>query len=288
MLIFGRLVTAMVTPFDHNLEIDFEKTKALVEHLINNGTDAIVVAGSTGESSTLSKEEKILLYEKVLQYSAGRVKVIAGTGSNDTKSTIELTKKAENIGVDGVMLVAPYYNKPSQDGLIQHFKTIAEETRLPIMIYNVPSRTATNIQAKTMIKLAEIENIVAVKEASGDLTQMAEIIKDTPENFYLYSGDDKFTLPVLAIGGCGVVSVASHTAGNKIKQMINSFFEGNIKQASSLHLELISLFEGIFITSNPVPIKYLLNKTGIEVGSVRLPLIEANKEQTEYLNAFIK
>lgn len=285
---FGRLVTAMVTPLNQNLDVDYAETEKIVNHLIETGTDAIVVAGTTGESPTLTKEEKLMLFEKVLEFAKGRAKIIAGTGTNNTKTTIELTKKAEAIGVDGVMVVTPYYNKPSQEGIFQHFKFVANETKLPIMVYNVPGRTGTNIQAKTTIKLSKIENIVAVKEASGDLTQMGEIVRETNDDFYLYSGDDSLTLPALAIGGYGIVSVASHVAGSKIKEMIDSFFSGNVNQASSLHLQLLSLFEGIFITSNPVPIKYLLNISGFNVGNVRAPLINATKDEASYLEKLIK
>lgn len=287
-LAFGRLVTAMVTPFDQDLNIDLAQTEKLVEHLITTGTEAIVVAGTTGESPTLTTEEKILLFEKVVEYARGRVKVIAGTGTNSTKSTIELTKKAEALGVDGAMLVAPYYNKPSQDGLYQHFEAVAKETRLPLMIYNIPGRTGINIQAATMIKLSRISNIVAVKEASGDLTQMAEIIASTPDHFQLYSGDDKLTLPVLAIGGYGIVSVASHSVGLKMQDMIQSYLNGNIKEASKFHLSLAPFFEAIFVTSNPVPIKDVLNKNGLNVGSVRLPLVAPTAEQSNFVNQAYK
>lgn len=280
---FGRLITAMVTPFNDELKVDEQKTKALVNHLIETGSDAIVVAGTTGESPTLSKDEKLSLFAKVLEYADGRVKVIAGTGSNDTESTIELTKKADSIGVDGIMLVAPYYNKPSQEGLYQHFKAIAEETVLPIMVYNVPGRTGINIQAKTTVRLSQIENIVAVKEASGDLTQMGEIIRDTPDDFYLYSGDDKFTFPVLTMGGHGIVSVASHVVGKQMKEMIEQYLNGNLKQAAQYHLELLQIFQSIFITSNPAPIKFLTNHIGVDVGSVRLPLVEVTEEESEIL-----
>lgn len=278
---FGRLMTAMVTPFNPGLEIDYDKTKKLVNHLIATGTDTIIVAGTTGESPTLSKEEKIKLFEYVVTYVDGRAKVIAGTGSNDTRGTIELTKKAEETGVDGVMLVAPYYNKPTQEGLYQHFKTVANETELPVMIYNVPGRTSVNIEASTIIRLSELENIFAVKEASGNLSQMAEIIKNTSDGFYLYSGDDKLTLPVLSIGGYGIVSVASHVIGKEIKELINLYLQGNVKEAAVLHLNLLKLFEGIFITSNPAPIKDLLNNLGIDVGSVRLPLIRLDEEESK-------
>lgn len=280
---FGRLITAMVTPFNQELEVDYEKTKALVNHLIETGTETIVVAGTTGESPTLSEAEKLELFKKVLEFTGGRAKVIAGTGSNDTKASIELTKAAEEIGVHGVMLVAPYYNKPTQEGLFCHFKAIANETNLPIMIYNVPSRTGINIQAKTIIELAKLDNVVAVKEASGDLSQMAEIIKNTPDDFILYSGDDKLTIPVMSIGGYGIVSVASHVVGNEMKEMINNFINGKVKEAASLHLQLAHLFDGIFVTSNPSPIKDLLNKLDIEVGTVRLPLVNLTDDQSSTL-----
>ncbi|WP_339063201.1 4-hydroxy-tetrahydrodipicolinate synthase [Tepidibacillus marianensis] len=278
---FGRLLTAMVTPFNNQLEVDLERTRKLVEHLIRTGTDTIVVAGTTGESPTLSTNEKLQLFEKVLEFSNGRAKIIAGTGSNSTKSSIELTKKAEEIGVHGSMIVAPYYNKPSQEGIYQHFEAIARETRLPIMIYNIPGRTGINIQSKTTIRLSQIENIVAVKEASGDLSQMTEIIANTPSDFYLYSGDDKLTLPVLAIGGYGIVSVASHIVGLPMRKMMDEYITGNREIAAKYHQQLLPLFEGIFVTSNPVPIKELLNDVGIYVGSVRLPLVPGSKEQME-------
>ncbi len=280
---FGRVMTAMVTPFNSNLEIDYDKTRNLVNHLVATGTDTIVVAGTTGESPTLNKEEKLQLFEKVMVYADGRAKVIAGTGSNDTRGTIELTKKTEEIGVDGVMLVAPYYNKPTQEGLYQHFRAVANETRLPVMIYNVPSRTSVNIEAQTIIRLSETENVFAVKEASGNLSQMAEIIKNTSDDFYLYSGDDKLTLPVLAIGGYGIVSVASHIVGKEINELVKLYLQGSVKEAAELHLNLLKLFEGIFITSNPAPIKDLLNNLGIDVGSVRLPLISLNEDESKQL-----
>jgi len=280
---FGRLLTAMVTPFNQRLEVDLEKTKELVEHLIETGTETIVVAGTTGESPTLSIEEKLLLFEKVLEFSKGKAKIIAGTGSNNTKASIELTKKAEKIGVHGSLIVAPYYNKPSQEGIYQHFKAIAEQTSLPIMVYNIPGRTGINIQASTIIRLSQINNIIAVKEASGDLSQMAEIITNTPDDFYLYSGDDKLTLPVLAIGGYGIVSVASHVVGSQMRKMMDEYLVGNVINAAQYHQKLLPLFEGIFITSNPVPIKELLNHMGIQVGSVRLPLVTGNVEQMDHV-----
>lgn len=281
---YGRLLTAMVTPFDENLEIDLKETEKLVEHLIENGTQSIVVAGTTGESPTITDDEKLLLYKNVLKFSNNRVKVIAGTGSNCTKSTIELTKRAEEIGVDGIMLVAPYYNKPSQEAIYKHFKAVANETKLPVMIYNIPSRTGINITAETIIRLSCIDNIQSVKEASGNINQICEIIKNTDDDFYLYSGDDSFTLPVLAVGGYGCVSVASHIVGNKIKEMIDCYINGEVKAAALLNMKLSTIFRGIFITSNPSPIKCMLRQNGLNVGSVRAPLIDVTKDESEYLS----
>lgn len=285
---FGRLMTAMVTPFDEKMEINFVAVEKLVNHLIATGTDTIVVSGTTGESPTLTSDEKISLFEKVVKFANGNAKVIAGTGSNDTKRSIELTKRAELTGIDGIMLVTPYYNKPSQEGLLYHFNAIANETKLPVMIYNIPSRAGINISADTIIKLSKTSNIFAVKEASGDIVQMSEIIKNTDDDFRLYSGDDKYNLPVLAIGGYGSVSVASHVCGLEIKEMIEKFINGDIKASTALHLKLIPIFEGIFITSNPSPIKELLNQLGLNVGSVRPPLMKVNNEQAVFLNNIYK
>ncbi len=270
---FGKLVTAMVTPFDQEGKIDFEATKTLINHLIANGSDGIVVVGTTGESPTLSSKEKAELFKFTVDVVAGRVKVIAGTGSNSTANSIEATEIASNAGVDGIMLVAPYYNKPNQEGLYLHFKTIAESTKLPVMIYNIPGRSVVNIQPETIIRLAQIENITCVKEASGDLEAMATIIENTPEDFVLYSGDDSLTLPVLAIGGHGVISVSSHIIGNEMKQMINAYESGDIKTAASIHRELLPIMKAMFIAPNPTPVKAALEMIGVNVGSVRLPLV---------------
>lgn len=280
---FGNVSTAMVTPFDKNGNIDFEKTTKIVEYLINNGTDSLVVAGTTGESPTLTTEEKIALFKHVISVVNKRIPVIAGTGSNNTKASIELTKKAEEIGVDAVMLVTPYYNKPSQDGLYEHFKAVAESTSLPVMLYNVPGRTATSLAPETIIRLAEIENIVAVKEASGDLEAMTKIIANTPDDFILYSGDDGLTLPILAIGGAGVVSVASHIIGNEMQEMIQAFKEGNVKQAATAHQQLLPLMKQLFSAPSPAPVKTALQLRGLDVGSVRLPLVPLSKEQRQQL-----
>lgn len=280
---FGQLITAMVTPFDEKGEIDYKATKNLLDHLINNGTDGVVVAGTTGESPTLSTEEKLELFSFVIKEVNGRIPVIAGTGSNNTKASIELTKEAEKLGADGIMVVAPYYNRPSQEGLYAHFKAIAESTSLPMMVYNIPGRTACNIEVDTIVKLSQIDNILSVKEASGDLDAMAEIIERTDENFVLYSGDDSLTLPVLSIGGKGTVSVAAHIVGNEMKEMIELFNAGDIKSASAIHRKLLPTFQALFSAPSPTPLKAVLNLTGIPVGDVRLPLVPLSEEQIEVL-----
>ncbi|MDI3256340.1 MAG: 4-hydroxy-tetrahydrodipicolinate synthase [Kyrpidia sp.] len=272
---FGRLLTAMATPFTEDGLLDLPGVDRLVDRLIETGTTGIVVAGTTGESPTLSHEEKLQLYERVLARAKGRAAVIAGTGSNDTRSTVELTREAEAIGVDGIMLVCPYYNKPSQEGLYRHFRTAAEATRLPVMVYNVPGRTGVNLAAATTLRLAEVDNIVCVKEAGGDLGQIAEIVEHAPQGFRVYSGDDKLFLPTLAVGGYGVVSVASHLVGREMARMIDAFLSGDVAQAAALHRKLLPLFEGLFWTSSPVLLKAGLAMIGYPVGPVRLPLVEA-------------
>jgi 4-hydroxy-tetrahydrodipicolinate synthase len=282
-MIFGQVLTAMVTPFDQHGEIDYHAARTLINYLIDNGTDGLVVAGTTGESPTLTTEEKISLFKFVVEVAASRVPVIAGTGSNNTRASISLTKQAEEAGVDGIMLVAPYYNKPSQEGLFQHFKAIAEATSLPVMLYNIPGRCAVNISVETIVRLSEITNIVAVKEASGNLDAMAEIINRTPDTFTLYSGDDGLTLPVLAIGGAGVVSVASHVIGNQMQEMVTLFKNGRVQEAAVLHRSLLPIMKALFMAPNPTPVKAALNMQGVQVGDVRLPMIPLNDDEKSAL-----
>jgi len=284
---FGRLVTAMVTPFDDQLQIDFGKTERLIDHLLTTGTEALVVSGTTGESPTLSKTEKLDLFKHVVAYAKGRCQIIAGTGSNDTAASIEFTQAAEAIGVDAVMLVAPYYSRTSQEGLYQHFKALAESTRLPVMLYNVPGRTAVNMSAETTLRLAKLPNVVCIKEASGNLSQMAQIIEHAPEGFELYSGDDGLTLPILSIGGAGVVSVASHVVGKQMTEMMNAFFAGNHAEAAAVHRKLLPVFEGLFAYPSPTPTKAALEKLGVPVGGVRLPLVGLNEEQTAFVHGLL-
>lgn len=279
MVQFGQIATAMVTPFDSKGNIDFAKTTQLVNYLIENGTDSLVVAGTTGESPTLTTEEKLALFRHVVEVVNGRIPVIAGTGSNNTRASIELTKKAEEIGVDAVMIVAPYYNKPNQEGIYQHYKAIAESTSLPVMVYNIPGRSVVNISVETIVRLSEIPNIVAVKDASGNLDAMTEIIAKTRDDFMLYSGDDGLTLPVLAIGGKGVVSVASHIIGNEMKEMIEAFTRGDNKKAAAMHQQLLPIMKALFAAPSPVPVKTALQLKGLDVGSVRLPLVPLTESE---------
>ncbi len=286
MGLFGRVSTAMITPFDAKGHIDFPKTTQIVNHLIANGTDSLVVAGTTGESPTLSKQEKIALFKHVVKVVEKRVPIIAGTGSNNTYDSIEMTKEAERAGVDAVMVVGPYYNKPNQEGLYQHVKAVAENTTLPVMIYNIPGRSVVNIEPETIIRLSAVENIVAVKEASGNLNNITKIIAGTPDDFYVYSGDDSLTLPLLSVGGTGVISVASHVIGPEMQEMVGAFLEGDLKKAARMHQELLPIMTALFAAPNPVPVKTALQLKGIDVGSVRLPLVPLTEEERTKLASF--
>ncbi len=280
---FGELLTAMVTPFTSEGTVDYEQAAELARHLVDNGSDGLVVLGTTGEVPTLTEEEKLKLLETVTETVGEEASIVAGTGCYCTQESIYLTQKAEEIGVDGVMLVTPYYNKPPQAGLYNHFKTVAETTQLPVIVYNVPSRTGRNVEPETIARLAEVDNIVGVKEASGDAAQAAKINALTDEEFYIYSGDDSLTLPLLAVGGTGVVSVASHLKGTAIKEMITAFKAGNIEEAAAKNKELNKLFAAMFLTTNPIPVKKSLNLIGHEVGGLRPPLVELAPELTDEL-----
>jgi 4-hydroxy-tetrahydrodipicolinate synthase len=284
----GRLITAMVTPFDEKGEVDYEQAKKLALALLNSGSDGVVVVGTTGESPTLVRQEEYRLFNEVKAAVGGRGAVIAGTGSNNTAEALEATKEAERIGVDACLLVVPYYNKPTQEGLYQHFKTIAESTSLPCILYNVPSRTVTNMSADTVIRLSQIDNIVGVKEASGNLEQIAKIISDAREDFLVWSGNDSDTFPMMAIGGYGIISVVSHLVGKQIKQMIDSFVGGKINEAAAIHRRLLPLVNAMFIVSNPIPIKYAVNQIGFNVGKPRLPLTEPDEKTVAIIKDTLK
>lgn len=279
MIDFGTVATAMVTPFDRDGNIDFAKTTELVDYLIEHGTTALVVCGTTGESPTLTTDEKIALFRHVVSTANGRVPVIAGTGSNNTRASIELTKKAEEAGVDAVMLVVPYYNKPSQEGMYQHFSTIANSTPLPVVLYNIPGRTVVKLSVETIVRLSHIENIVALKDATGDVLSMTEVIEQTDDTFAVYSGDDGLTLPALAVGANGVISVAAHIIGNEMQEMISAFYAGDYKKAQNLHQLLLRVTKAVFMAPNPTAVKAALAINGIDVGSVRLPLIPLTDEE---------
>ena len=284
---FGSIITAMVTPFDERGDIDYPATKNLINHLLANGSDALVVAGTTGESPTLTRDEKIELFKFVVENVAGRAPVIAGTGSNSTKESIDLTTEATAAGVDGIMLVVPYYNKPCQEDLYQHFKTIAQTTTLPVMLYNIPGRSAVNMLPETIIRLADVPNITSVKEASGNLDAVASIIEHTSDDFFVYTGDDSSTLPVLAIGGTGIVSVSAHIIGNDMQEMIQQFRIGNTKEAAAIHRRLLPIWKAMFAAPNPSPTKAALNLTGVPVGGVRLPMIALSEMETEALKVVL-
>lgn len=285
---FGRLLTAMVTPFDSDLQVDYQQAAALARRLVDNGSDGLVVAGSTGEAATLSIDEKIKLFAAVMDAVGDRATVIAGTGSNDTASAIIMTKEAEKIGVHGAMIVGPYYNKPPQEGLYQHFKAVSESTALPLIVYNVPGRTAANISPATVLRLAELKNIVAIKEASGSLDQVAEIVRNAPKDFVVYSGDDGLTLPMLAIGGYGVISVAAHLVGKAMHEMIDDFLAGDIAAAKAIHLRLVPFFKTMFVTTNPIPVKEAVNIAGFNAGGLRAPLIRATSDELDKITKVLK
>lgn len=279
MVNFGHVLTAMITPFREDGSVNYALAEQLAAHLAENGTDTLVVCGTTGESPTLSWDEEYQLYQVVQKAVAGKAKVIAGTGSNSTEEAIVATQKAAKLGLDGSLQVVPYYNKPPQSGLYLHFQAIAQSSPdFPLMLYNVPSRTGQNLQPTTIARLAEISNIVAIKEASGNLDQVSQIRLLTPPEFVLYSGDDSFTIAMLAVGGTGVVSVASHLVGKELQQMIRAFQAGQTKVATEVHLRLFPLFKVLFSTTNPIPIKAALKLQGWDVGSPRPPLCDLPSE----------
>ncbi len=282
---FGPLLTAMATPFGPHGELDLPQAEALVNHLIQNASTGLVITGTTGESPTLTAHEKLDLYRAAKTASAGRAKIIANTGDNETAFSIELSRQAQDIGVDALLLVVPYYNRPSQEGLFQHFKAIAQAVELPCLLYNVPARTARNLEPSTVARLAELPNIIGIKEASGDLTQVAEIRASTPDDFWIYSGNDNDTFPMLSLGGCGVISVASHIAGPQLSEMMSAFWSGDLKRALELHLKLLPLVNALFPASSPspAPVKAGLALQGFSCGGLRLPLVEAEPRDIQAL-----
>ncbi len=285
----GRLLTAMVTPFDDEGQIDYEQAQRLARALLDSGSDGLVVAGTTGEAPTLSHDEKLKLFAAVKEGVDGRGTVLAGTGTNDTAASIELSREAERADVDGLLLTAPYYNKPTQEGLYRHFEAVARATGLPCVLYNIPSRTGVNMTAETTLRLSRVPNIAGVKEASGDLVQIARIIEDAPEGFGVWSGDDAMTLPILAVGGYGVIAVVSHLGGVQMHQMIDDYLAGRVAEAARIHRRLLPLMQTLMTTaSNPSPVKYALNQIGFRVGAPRLPLVEPEGAAAEQIVAEVR
>ena len=286
---FGKVITAMVTPFDKEGNINYSIAEQLATHLVNNGSDSLVVCGTTGESPTLSWSEKSKLFQVVKKTVGDKAKVIAGTGSNSTVNAIEMTKEISKMGLDGSLQVVPYYNKPPQEGLYQHFKKIAQSVSdLPIILYNVPGRTGRNLLPETIAKLAEIENITGIKEASNNLEQVCTPRLMTDLSFSIYAGDDCLALPFLTVGGVGVISVASHLVGLEIQKMIQAFNENEESRASEINLKLFPLFKVLFCTTNPIPIKAALNLQGWFVGGVRLPLVEISQTLNEEIRLVLE
>lgn len=287
---FGRLLTAMVTPFNADGSINYEAGADFADWLLANGSDGLVVEGSTGEAATMDMDEKIKFMQTIVARVNGRAKIVAGAGTNCTASTIDLVKKMEACGVDGVLVVGPYYNKPTQEGYYQHFAAVAKATKLPIIVYNVPGRTGGNIAPETIARLAaDFSNIVAIKEAAGNVAQTAELYRVLPEDFSIYSGDDGLILPFLSVGACGLISVLANVNGNLLQQLMQAYSEGRVKDAADLNKVMVPLAKAMFIESNPIPIKAAVTKvTGIEAGAPRLPLTPISAAAEAKLDAALK
>ena len=285
---FGRLLTAMVTPFNIRGQVDYAQATKLAKALLESGSDGLVVSGTTGESPTLTAEEKLRLFEEIREAVGKNTTIVAGTGNYNTQESIDLTKEAEKTGVDACLLTVPYYNKPNQEGLYQHFKAIAGSTRLPCIIYNVPSRTITNLAAETAVKLSKIDNIVGIKEASADFGQIARIIDGVGSDFMVYSGNDADTFPILSLGGYGVIGVITHLVGRQYKKMMDLFFAGKIEQSARLHRSFIPMVNTMFMIGSPMPIKYALNYLGFRVGKPRLPLVVPDEKTRAAIEQTLK
>lgn len=287
---FGRLLTAIVTPFNADGSINYEAGADFADWLLANGSDGLVVEGSTGEAATMDMDEKIKFMQTIVARVNGRAKIVAGAGTNCTASTIDLVKKMEACGVDGVLVVGPYYNKPTQEGYYQHFAAVAKATKLPIIVYNVPGRTGGNIAPETVARLAaDFSNIVAIKEAAGNVAQTAELYRVLPEDFSIYSGDDGLILPFLSVGACGLISVLANVNGNILQQLMQAYSEGRVKDAADINKVMVPLAKAMFIESNPIPIKAAVTKvTGIEAGAPRLPLTPISAAAEAKLDAALK
>jgi 4-hydroxy-tetrahydrodipicolinate synthase len=283
----GRLITAMVTPFDVEGRVDYTQAKRLAVALVESGSEGLVVTGSTGEAPTLTHSEKVQLWREVKEAVGDRAAIIAGAGTYNTRESIELAQEAKHSNVDALLLVVPYYNNPTQEGLYQHFKAIAESTPLPCIPYNVPTRTVVNMTADTTVRLSAVPNIVGIKEASSDFDQIARIIEETGDAFRVWSGNDKDTLGVLGLGGYGVVSVTAHLIGLQVKQLIDLALKGESKSAAQEHRRQLAISKGLFVVSNPIPVKYCLNRAGFNVGGTRLPLTEPDSNTIAFLDELL-
>lgn len=286
---FGRLMTAMVTPFKDDLSLDLAAVDKIVAHLLETGTETLVVAGTTGESPTLEDDEKKTLLSQVVKAANGKAKIIMGTGSNSTKKSVEATKEAEALGADGVLVVAPYYNKPNQSGMLEHFSKICAASSLPVVLYNIPARTGVNVQVETILELSSRhKNLHALKDSTGNVDQAADIAGRANTDFRIYSGDDYLTLPFLSVGACGIISVASHVVGREIVQMMQHFFAGELDKARGLHYELLPMFKGLFAQPNPTCVKYALSTLNLCKNNLRSPLITLDSEQQNAMDKLIK
>lgn len=284
----GRLLTAMVTPFDEKGAVNYEQAKKLALALLESGSDGVVVAATTGESPTLVREEETRLFTELKSALGGRGTVIAYTGSNSTSEAVSATKAAEKIGVDACLSVVPYYNKPTQEGIYQHFKTIAENTSLPIIMYNIPGRVVIKMTVETIVRLSRIDNIVGVKEASGDMGLVAHTLNNASKDFRIWSGNDNDTFPIMALGGYGVIGVTTHLVGRQIKQMMDYILNSKIAEAAAIHRHLLPLVDALFIEPSPAPIKYALNHLGFKVGRPRLPLVEPSEKSAAQIRETLK
>ena len=287
--LFGRVLTAMITCFDADGGVDYAETARMARWLADHGSDGLAVAGTTGESATLTHDEKLKLFQCVREAVGPDTKILAGTGSYDTAAAVALSREAEDTGADGLLVVTPYYNKPSQEGLYQHYKAVAASTRLPVVLYNVPGRTQVNLEAQTVIRLSEINNIVAVKEASGLMTQIGEIVLGTPDDFLVYGGADEINLPILALGGVGNISVISHVVGPDLQKMHQAFFAGDLDTARAIHLKTLAVTKALFSAPSPTPTKTALSLMGVlPTPAVRLPLVDATDTERTRIQSALK
>jgi len=285
---FGRLLTAMVTPFDEAGEVDYVRARKLARALLKAGSDGLIVSGTTGESPSLTMDEKIRLFAEVKEEIGNEGCVVAGTGNYCTRESIEMTREAEKVGADACLLVVPYYNKPTQEGLYRHFSAIAAETNLPCIMYNVPGRTSCNLASDTVIRLSKVDNIIGVKEASANFKQISEIIQGVDDDFLVYSGNDGDTMLLMALGGYGVVGVITHLVGLQTKDMINKLLAGKTEEAAAIHRRLLPLVDAMFMVTNPIPLKFAMNQLGLNVGPLRLPLCEPDEKVANAILAELK